>query len=339
MRQYVIESAEGGIDGLRIVERESPKPGPGQALVRIRAASLNYRDLLLASGTVPLRRLPLVPLSDGAGEVVEVGEGVTRVKPGDRVAALFFQGWLGGPMRREVHNTALGGALDGMLSEEVVLNADGLVQVPGHLSFEEASTLPCAGVTAWNALNAQEPLRAGQTVLALGTGGVSVFALQFAKAQGARVIITSSSDEKLARARELGADDTVNYATTPEWDKAVLDLTGGSGVDRVIEVGGSGTLPRSLRSATYGGRVVVIGGVTGRGVSEVGPADIFGKSLTLQGIYVGSRDDFEAMNRAVAQVRLRPVIDRVFPFEEAREAYGYQKSGAHFGKVVISLEG
>lgn len=336
MRQYWIESAEGGIDGLRLVEREAPQPGPGQARVRVRAASLNYRDLLIISGA-PLRKVPLVPLSDGAGEVVAVGEGVTRVQPGDRVAALFFQGWLGGPMRREVHATALGGALDGMLSEEVVLHADGLVKVPEPLSFEEAATLPCAGLTAWNALNAQVPLLAGQTVLALGTGGVSIFALQFAKAQGARVIITSSSDEKLARARELGADETVNYVTTPDWDKAVLDLTGGYGVDRVIEVGGAGTLPLSLRSVTYGGRVVVIGGVAGRGASEIGPADIFGKSLTLQGIYVGSRDDFEAMSRAVAQLRLRPVIDRVFPFDEAREAYRYQKSGAHFGKVVISF--
>jgi NADPH:quinone reductase-like Zn-dependent oxidoreductase len=336
MRWYVLEAGQSGIEGLKQVEHPSPRPGYGQALVRVRAASLNHRDLYVVANPVAPARAPLVPLSDGAGEVVAVGEGVTRVKPGDRVAGIFFQDWIAGKIRREVHARALGGSIDGMLSEEVALSADGLVKVPEHLSFEEASTLPCAGVTAWHALNGHEPLLPGQTVLALGTGGVSIFALQFAKAQGARVIVTSSSDEKLARARELGADDTINYVTTPEWDRAALELTGGLGVDRVIEVGGAGTLPRSLRSARDGGRVSVIGGLAGRGGTEISPVDIFARSLAVQGIYVGSREHFETMNRAIEQVRLRPVIDRVFPFDEAQEAYRYLESGP-FGKVVITM--
>ena len=335
MRQYVIPSSDAGLDAIALHERDVPRPGPGQALVRVRATSLNYRDLMVAGmkGPVPVA-YPRVPLSDGAGEVVEVGEGVTRLAAGDRVAASFFQGWLSGRLRPEQTKTALGGAIDGVLSEYVALDAEGLVRIPDHLTFEEAATLPCAAVTAWNALAG---VRAGETVLALGTGGVSIFALQLAKAAGARVVVTSSSDEKLARARELGADDTVNYRAVPEWHEAVLEATGGRGADRVVEVGGAGTLPRSLKAAAFGGRVVVVGSVAGRGASDIGPADLFARTLTLEGIYVGSRDDFEALNRAVAHARLRPVVDRVFGFGEAREAYRHLDAGSHFGKVVVAV--
>jgi NADPH:quinone reductase-like Zn-dependent oxidoreductase len=336
MRQYVIPSKEGGIDTLALVERDVPTPTFGQAVVRVRAASLNYRDLLVVkSGSPP--QFPRVPLSDGAGEVVAVGEGVRRVRVGDRVAATFFQSWWGGHRSPASSATSLGGAIDGMLSEFVALDAEGLVHFPEHLSYEEASTLPCAGVTAWNALGGPVPLRSGESLLALGTGGVSIFALQFAKAQGLRVIITSSSNAKLARARDLGADEVVNYVEQPEWDAEVLKLTNGLGVSRVMEVGGAGTLPRSLKAVALGGEVTVIGGITGRGASDIGPADLISKAVTLRGIYVGSRDDFEAMNRAIALSGLRPVIDRTFAFEETREAYRYLESGRHFGKIVIAL--
>jgi NADPH:quinone reductase-like Zn-dependent oxidoreductase len=329
------------VDGFgyeKLVPTNLPEPvaGPGQAVVRVRACSLNFRDLLVAKGTYGRAvQAPLTPLSDGAGEVLSVGQGVTRVKPGDRVCGIFMQKWLQGAPDDEKAASAMGGAIDGMLAEKVCLNADGLVAIPEHLSFEEAATLPCAAVTAWNALFVSGRLQPGESVLVQGTGGVSLFALQFARMTGARVIATSSSEAKLARLRDMGADAVVNYKTTPEWDKPARAFTGGAGVDHVVEVGGAGTLPTSLRSVRRGGHVALIGVLTGAG--EVDPRPILVKSIRLQGIYVGSREMFEAMNRAIAANGLKPVVDRLFAFEESAEAMRYQESGAHFGKIVIRV--
>jgi NADPH:quinone reductase-like Zn-dependent oxidoreductase len=326
-----------GIETLTLAERDVPRPARGQVLVRMRAASLNYRDLMVASGRYARGAAPenLVPLSDGAGEVVEIGPDVVRVKPGDRVAGIFMQSWIGGAITAADGASALGGAMDGVLAEYVLFDQSGLVHLPEHLSFEEGATLPCAAVTAWNALFGGHPLLSGQRVLVLGTGGVSTFALQLAHAAGARVIATSSSDEKLARARELGASDGVNYKQHPEWQERVLALTGGEGVDHVVEVGGAGTLPRSVASTRIGGQVHLIGVLTG---GEINPTPVMRSSLTLRGIYVGSRQMFEALNRAVALHRIAPVIDRVFPFAEAREAYRHLQAQGHVGKVVIRID-
>lgn len=334
MKAYQIQTAA-GIDGLTIIDLPTPKPNIGQVLVRVRATSLNYRDTAVVSGMYPGQTLPMIPLSDGAGEVVEVGEGVTRVQVGDRVAGIFFQDWIAGKLTREKIKSALGGAIDGMLAEYVVLNQAGLVHLPAHLSYEEGATLPCAAVTAWQALVDRGRLTAGETVLLLGTGGVSIFALQFAKILGAKVIITSSSDEKLAQAKRLGADETINYKTFPNWDEKVYELTQQQGVDQVIEVGGAGTLEKSLRSTGVGGRISLIGVLGGAG--EVNHTQMLMKSIDVQGIYVGSREMFEAMTRAIALHQIKPVIDHVFPFTEAPEAYRYLLSGSHFGKVVIQL--
>jgi NADPH:quinone reductase-like Zn-dependent oxidoreductase len=331
MKAYEIGTS-GGIDALKMVERPTPKPGHGQVLVRIRATSLNYRDLIIAKGGLGKREKSLIPLSDGAGEVVEVGPDVTRVRTGDRVAPIFTQTWLGGDIGRNLPS-ALGGEVDGVLAEYVVLDQDGLVHFPDHLSFEEAATLPCAAVTAWNALISVGQLKAGDTVLVMGTGGVSIFALQFARITGARVIATSSSDAKLARLREMGAADVINYRTTPAWGKRAFEMTA-HGVDHVIEVGGAGTLANSFEAVRPGGRISLIGLLTGFG-GEFNPLVVLFKSVCFQGIRVGSREMFEAMNRAIAAAQLRPVIDRTFPFAEAPDAYRYLESGAHFGKVCI----
>jgi NADPH:quinone reductase-like Zn-dependent oxidoreductase len=327
-----------GIDALAVAERPVPSPGHGQVLVKVHAVSLNYRDLLVIKGAYSRNLpVPLIPLSDGAGEVIEIGAGVTRVKPGDRVAGIFMQTWLAGELDEERTKSALGGALDGMLAEYVVLHENGLVHVPEHLSYEEAATLPCAGVTAWHAV-IEEGLKPGETVLLLGTGGVSLFALQFAKLAGARVIVTSGSDEKLARIRQMGVADGINYKTVPDWDKRVRELTGGKGVDLVVEVGGAGTLPRSIKAVRMGGRISLIGVLTGTS-GEVNPLPVVMKSIRVQGIFVGSRAMFETMNRAVRLHELRPVIDRVFPFGEAREALYHMESAVRFGKVVVRLQG
>jgi len=336
MKAYQIIAATGA-EALSLNQLAEPKPAPGQVLVRVRATSLNYRDLMVASGRygagVPL---PLIPLSDGAGEIVALGEGVTRWSAGDRVAGTFFQNWLTGPVRREAFDSALGGSINGMLAEYVALSADGVIAIPPHLDFVEAATLPCAALTAWHALVTSGNVSAGQTVLLLGTGGVSVFALQFAKMHGARVIIISSSDAKLARAKALGADEIINYRTSPDWEKEVFRLTEKSGADHVIEVGGADTFPRSLRAVAMGGTISVIGGVSGF-TTEVALRDILGKSALIRGIFVGSREMFAAMNRAISQHKLKPVVDRVFPFSEAPAAYRHQESGAHLGKVVVTV--
>ena len=333
MRAYRLQAA--GIDGLAEVELPMPKPGPRQVLVKVAACSLNFRDLAIALGTY---RMPtkhnLVPLSDGAGEVVEVGTGVTRVKAGDRVAGCFFQRWFGGPPAADTHASALGGGLDGMLTQYVVLEQDGVVALPAHLSFEEAATLPCAAVTAWHALAEHARIVAGQTVLVQGTGGVSIFALQLARLMGAQVIVTSSSEQKLARAKALGAAHGVNYKATPEWDKAVVELTGG-GVDHVVEVGGPGTLARSLRAIRVGGKITMIGVLSG--AAEINPMLIFSRRANVQGISVGSTQMFEAMNRAIAASGLKPIIDKVFTFGETPAAYRHLQSAQHFGKVVIRV--
>jgi NADPH:quinone reductase-like Zn-dependent oxidoreductase len=336
MRAYRIHQANGP-RSLTLDDLPEPSAGPGMVVVRVRAASLNYRDLLVIKGAYSRNLpLPLVPLSDGAGEVVEVGPGVTRLKPGDRVAGCFFSRWDDGPIDDRAAKSALGGAVDGMLAERVALPESGVVKVPDHLTDEEASTLPCAAVTAWHALMEGGGLKAGHSVLVQGTGGVSLFALQFATMAGARVIATSSGDAKLARARELGASDGINYKTTPDWDVAARNLTEGWGVDHVVEVGGAGTLPRSIKAVKLGGHIALIGVLTGGG--EVDPRPLLMKNIRLQGIYVGSRAMFENMNRAIALHKLRPIIDQVFPFDRAIAAYQHLESGTHFGKVVIKLD-
>jgi NADPH:quinone reductase-like Zn-dependent oxidoreductase len=335
MRAYRLHDY-GGPDAWRRDELPEPVPGPGEVLVRIHAVSLNYRDLLISKGHYSRSlALPLIPLSDGAGEVASVGPGVTRFKLGDRVAPAFMPGWIEGEVTDEKSRTALGGAIDGVLAEARVLPQDGLVRVPDHLSYEEAATLPCAAVTAWHALMVGRAIRPGQSVLVQGTGGVSLFALQFAHLAGARVIATSSKDDKLERARRLGASDGINYTTTPDWDKAVRTLTGGIGVDQVIEVGGAGTLSKSLRAVRTSGTISLIGILTGGGDVNIVP--ILMKNVRVQGIFVGSRAMFEAMNHAIALHQLRPVVDREFDFEQAPEALKYLASGAHFGKVVIRV--
>lgn len=335
MKVYELHQGN-GIDALALVERPDPQPGFGKVLIRVRATSLNYRDWIIAQGNYLGQQSSLIPMSDGAGDVVAIGEGVTRIKVGDRVAGIFFQDWLAGAITKNIMKSDLGGGIDGMLAEYVILDQNGVVLLPSHLSYEEGATLPCAAVTAWHALVTKGSVRAGETVLLLGTGGVSIFALKFAKLHRARVIITSSSDEKLERALALGADETINYKTMPNWEEEVYRITNSVGVDHVVEVGGAGTLAKSMKSVRYGGRISLIGVLSGV-AGEVNPQPLLGKSVTLQGIYVGSREMFEAMNRAITHNQLKPSIDRVFAFTEAKEAYQYLKSGSHFGKVVIRL--
>ncbi|HZI20453.1 MAG TPA: NAD(P)-dependent alcohol dehydrogenase [Pyrinomonadaceae bacterium] len=335
MRTYVVEQF--GVDNLVAVERDEPRPAAGEVLVRFRAVSLNYRDLMFVKGTYnPKAKLPAVPFSDGAGEVAAVGPGVTRWKVGDRVCPVFTQGWLEGPPTAAKNRTALGaGDLDGVLREFGAFDERALVEAPEHLSYAEAACLPCAAVTAWNALVCSGNLKAGETVLTLGTGGVSVFAVQFARMHGARVIATSSSDEKLGRIEALGAVATINYKKTPDWDREVRRLTGGSGVDHVVEVGGVGTLTRSLNSTRVGGHVALIGVLTEGGSFD--PRVVLMRSVRLQGVFVGSRQMFERMNAALVANRTKPVVDRTFAFDEAREALKYMESGAHFGKIVVEF--
>jgi NADPH:quinone reductase-like Zn-dependent oxidoreductase len=333
MKAWTLEAGF-GFENLKLVDRPEPKPGPGQIVVRVRAVSLNYRDLLVVKGLYnPKMSLPRIPCSDGAGEVAAVGQGVSRVKVGDRVAAIFHQRWLAGGITETLARSTLGGDLDGMIAEQVLLSEDGVVAIPEHLSFAEAATLPCAAVTAWNAL-VEGGLKAGDTVLVQGTGGVSIFALQFAKMSGARVLITSSSDAKLDKAKQLGADLAVNYKTNADWDKWARAQTG-LGVDHVVEVGGAGTLERSIRAVRTGGHIALIGVLSGQGT--VNPLPLLMKSVRLRGIFVGSRSMFEDMNRAIAARQLRPVIDKTFPFAELPQALQHMEGAGHFGKICLDV--
>jgi len=320
-----------------MVEMPDPTPGPSQVLINVRAAALNSRDQAIALGTYMGGALTrdTIPLSDGAGEIAAVGVSVSAFKPGDRVMGLFNQAPAGGaPFGAR---KALGGPLDGMLAEQVVLYEDGVIAIPGALSFEQAACLPCAGVTAWHALmHAGRPVRAGDTVLVLGTGGVSIFALQFARAAGAHVVATSSSDAKLARALALGASAGINYKRTPDWDQEVMTVTGGRGADCVVEIGGVGTLNRSFRALAFGGKVVLVGVLTGRD-GDVNPYTLMPKWGNLHGIFVGNRETFESMNRAIDAARILPIVDRIFPFDDALGAYRYHASGEFVGKVVIRV--
>jgi len=324
-----------GIDSLEFVEKTTPSPGPGEVLVSVRAISLNYRDLLMVKGLYnPKLRFPRIPCSDGAGEVVAIGEGVTAWKPGDRVAGIFMQNWIDGPLTPAKAKGALGGDVDGMLSDYVLLQETGLVRIPSYLSFQEAATLPCAAVTAWNALRAGD-VHPGTKVLIQGTGGVSVFALQFAKLMGATVFGVSSSYEKLQKAVSLGLDAGLNYRDHPDWDRWVFDQTDGEGVDVVVEVGGLGTLTRSLKAVRTGGIIAQIGVLTDS-TEPIGIGPILHKMLRIQGIYVGSRNDFVEMNKALSKSQLQPVGEE-FHWAQTREVLKKMEERSHFGKLVLTI--
>ena len=341
MRAYVVRQF--GVNNLEQIDLPMLQIAAGMVLIRVHAVSLNYRDLMVVKGTYnPRMALPRIPCSDGAGEVVAVGEGVDRVKVGDRVCGIFMQRWLDGPLTAEKSKGALGGDADGMLTEYVLLKEEGVVSFPKHLSYEEAATLPCAAVTAWNALHyagdPRDPARSGETIVIQGTGGVSVFALQFGKLMGGRVIGTSSSEAKLGRARGLGLDAGCNYRERPEWWKWILEMTDGVGADRIIEVGGAGTFGQSLRAARVGGLIAQIGVLSGGATQEpLTLTPILHKQLRIQGIYVGSRVMFEEMNTVIAAEQMHPVVDSMFGFDEAREAFAHMESGSHFGKIVIRV--
>ena len=336
MRLYQLGKL-GSLDALQLREAQAPRPGAGQVTVRIRACSLNHRDLNILSGNYSSVALKpgAIPLSDGAGEISAVGPGVSRWKVGDRVAPIFVQRWFGGDLFPEYMPSALGGPSDGVLAEEIVLSEEGLVRIPRHLSFEQAATLPCAAVTAWNAALVRGRLQPGHTMVTLGTGGVSLFAAQFGLMSGARVIATTGSDDKIEPLRKLGVNEIINYRTTADWDSRVRELTGGRGADLVIEVGGPGSVAKSIGAIRYCGHVSVVGNLAGKGTID--PGALFAKRASMCGIQVGSRDMFEAMNRAIEVSKLEPVIDRVFEFEDARAAYEHLASAKHFGKVVIRI--
>jgi NADPH:quinone reductase-like Zn-dependent oxidoreductase len=325
------------LEGLSRIPVRAGTLGPHDVRIAVRAVSLNFRDLMIAHATYPVSgNKPPVPCSDGAGEVIAVGTQTTRFRAGDRVMASFFPNWIEGDPSPQKTNGALGADVDGMLSQEVVFHEDALARVPAHLSYNEAATLPCAAVTAWNALFITGALKPGNTVLLQGTGGVSIFALQLAKAAGLQTIITSSSDAKLERAKALGANATINYRSTPEWQDKVVELTDGRGVDLVVDVGGQDTIKRSAAAVRMGGTVCIIGGLSGFGGTADAVALIVG-AKRLAGIYVGSRTMLEGVSQFVSHAAIRPVIDRAFRFEQAREAYAHLESGNHFGKVVIEV--
>ena len=336
MKAYEVREPN-GLDGLMLnADRRQPEPLHEQILVRVRAASLNYRDQGVIKGSYGYTKFPVIPMCDGAGEVVALGPGVTQFKVGDRIASTFFQTWTGGRIPPDASKNSLGGQLDGVLAEYIALSQNGAIRIPDHLSFEEAATLPCAALTAWNALIETGGIKSGETVAILGTGGVSCFGIAFAKMHGACVFLTSSSDAKLERGKGLGADSLINYKSLPDWDKEVLRRTDGVGVDHVVEVGGANTLEKSMNAVRPGGSIYVIGSLAGDGT--INPRIINRKELQLHGVHVGSREMFNAMNRAVSLARLRPPVDRIFSFAEAKQAYAHHATGGHFGKIVIAVQ-
>jgi len=335
MKVWQIENSY-GIDNMRLADAPEPTPGPGEIVVDVKAASLNYRDLITVMGMAGGFPLPLIPFSDGAGVVSKVGPGVTRVAVGDKVCPLFFQSWLSGPVTSEARFRPLGGPLPGVLQQKMLIEAEGVAKIPAHLSFEEAACLPCAGLTAWRAITVEAPVGPGDTVLVQGTGGVSIFALQFAKALGAKVIATSSSDEKLKRAKALGADHLINYKTTPDWGAKAREMTGGRGVDVVVEVGGENTLNQSIDAARVGGHIVIIGVLGGYATPIVIPV-LFSKNLHIHGISVGSREQFDTMAATIDRWKLTPVVDQVFPFGQVPEALRLMQAGGHFGKIAVAV--
>ena len=337
MKKYVIDGGF-GLDNLNLIEAEKPVPGPGQVLLKVFAVSLNYRDLMMVEGTYnPKQPLPLVPCSDGVGEIEAVGEGVTRFNVGDRVCTTFFDNWVDGVPRIEEIRGTRGGPIDGTLAEYTLVSESALVKMPEHLLFEEAATLTCAGVTAWTAMFTLGNVRPGSIVLLLGTGGVSTFGLQFAKMSGAEVIVTSSNNRKLERAKELGADAVINYVETPNWGREAKNLTQGRGVDLVLEVGGAGTLNQSIAAMAPGGQISLIGVLSGA-ITDVNLAHVFRAEVKIQGIFVGHRQSFENMARAITSAQMHPHVDRSFPLEQARDAFAYLKSQQHQGKVVVRVQ-
>jgi len=335
MKAYAIQKF--GLEGLVVVDLPMPEPGPNQVLIKMHAWSLNYRDLMTVAGQYnPRLKLPQIPLSDGAGEVVATGKNVKSFKVGDRVANTFFEHWISGSLTDEGARSALGAGRDGVFAEYVALHEDGIIAVPEHLTYAEAATLPCAALTAWNALVVEGKIKAGDTILTLGTGGVSIFALQFALLNGAQVIITSSSDEKLARAKKLGASHTINYTENPDWGKQVRQITAGRGVDLVVEVGGAGTFGRSLSALRRGGTLSLIG-VLAPG-NDVNLLPVLMNGIRVQGIFVGSREMFASMNAAVSLHQMHPVIHRTFGFGEVQDAFLRMESRRHFGKVCIAMQ-
>ncbi len=326
------------IDAIRQSKRVTPALGPLDVLVRMKAASLNYRDIIVALGVYNRGiKLPRIPLSDGAGEIVEIGSAVTRYKVGDRVSPNFMTEWLAGPINPTVKASDLGGTIDGVLREYAVFNEKSLVRIPEHLSFEEAATLPCAALTAWNGLIENGNLRAGETVLVMGTGGVSIFALQLALLSGAEVIATTSNDEKMKRLQKMGAAHVINYKKTPDWEKEVVKYTCGRGVDHVVEIGGAGTLAKSAISVKLGGHISLIGVLADPKQKSDFEISLLMKAVKLQGVFVGSVEMYERMNSAIALHKMKPVIDKTFKANQIIEALKYQQSGAHFGKIVIKI--
>ncbi len=337
IRQYQFETAP---SGYQLVLKEVPRPvaGASEVLVQVKATSLNRRDIYMLNNQYGPGGSAAggIPLSDGAGEVIAVGDDVTRFEVGDRVAGIFFETWIDGPPSAETRGSARGGGPGGMLSEVIVTHENGLVEIPDHLSYEEGATLPCAGLTAWVSLFKRGRLEPGEFVLLEGTGGVSVFGLIFAAAAGAKPIITSSRDQKLERAKDLGAIGTANYRENPEWQQEVRRLTGGAGVDHVLEVGGRDTLSKALETLAYGGHIALIGGLSGFG-GDVPVGSLMLMNATASGIFVGSREDFEAMNAFISEHQIHPLIDRVFDFDKASDAFEFMNSGNFMGKIVIRL--
>ncbi|MDG0794793.1 NAD(P)-dependent alcohol dehydrogenase [Cohnella ginsengisoli] len=337
MKAYVVRGGF-GLDHVVQVDRPIPEPGPGQALVRLKALSLNSRDIGVIEGFYnPERTEGLIPVSDGVGEIVALGEGAARFKLGDRVCGIFTQSWIDGEPTPANWTSTLGSPLNGLLAEYAMLPEEGLVRVPDHLSDAEAATLPCAAVTAWHAVVEEGQVRAGDTVVVQGTGGVSMFALQFAKLQGAQVIVTSGSGEKLERALAMGADHGILYTEKADWENAVLAYTQGRGADHIVDVGGAATLNRSVAALRVGGRISIVGLLSGAAVEDFAIVPAILKKARLQAINVGSRAMFESMNRAIGHNGLRPAIDSVFPFDEAVEALRRLKTGSYFGKICITL--